>query len=156
MFEFLKFLDITTLSESGNPTFINSGSIASIISLILTIIIYFGIRKIKRFYIFTGRVPEVVGNLNKIASNISEHLNDYEDFIPQIGLDLADAEVALKTLNRKVGKREHRKPINTLIKTINKYEPNPDGEEELRKIHIGLHKIVAEVQELRKDQRWEI
>ena len=155
MYEFLRYWDIINLSDSGKIEFINSGSIASIISLILTIFIFFGIRKIKRFYIFTGRVPEVVKGLDEIASNISKHLNDYNDFLPQIRLELAKAEVALKTLRKKVGKREHKKPINSLIKTIKNYKPNPEGEEELRQIHIDLYKIVAEVQELRKDQKWE-
>ena len=155
MYEFLIYWDIINLSDSGKIEFINSGSIASIVSLFLTIFIFFGIRKIKRFYIFTGRVPEVVESLDKIASNISKHLNDYEESQPLIRLELAKAEVSLKSLRKKIGKREHRKPINTLIKTINKYKPNSENQEDLRDIYLDLYKIVSQIEELQKDQKWE-
>ena len=153
--QLLEWLNIVTLSESGSIVSINTGSIASIVSLLLTIIIFIAIRKIKSYYIFTGRVPELVKSLNKIASEINNCLNDFKGAIHKISMELANAEVTLKTLRNKINNRSLKKSISKLIKQIKGYKTINDGEKKLRDIYIKLRKIIREIKELQKDQKWE-
>jgi predicted nucleic acid-binding Zn-ribbon protein len=154
MLELLKFLKIISLSESGNDFYVNSGSIASIASLLITIFIFLTIRKVKRFYIFTARVPELITELEELASRISDSLNDYESNKDRIEKDLGSAENRLNHLKYKINSRPARKSILSLIKSMKKLKPNGDTEK-IRAIHIRLYKIVDEIKELQKDFKWE-
>lgn len=156
MLEFLRYLDIINLSNSGKIGVINSGTIASILGLFITLyILFYGIRAIKQFYVFIGRVPDIIGDLDKIASKILDILNNFEDSRSQIKRRLDDAEVSLNTLKTKISGRKPKKSIKTLLKTIKNYNPKSDGEDKLREIHSGLYKIVRVIKELQKDQKWE-
>jgi len=155
MYGVLELFEIITITNPDGSFSINSGSIASIISLVLTIIIFFSIRKIQSFYIFTARVPEVVSDLDEIASSISEYLNDFENNIHRISKELARAQAKLQTLKKKLKDRQSKKPISELIKVIKTYNPNSKDEDTLRQIYLDLYKIIAEIKELQKDHKWE-
>jgi len=67
----LKFiLDKTTLKWM---TII--GTIASILSLIISGFVYLSVKKIRRFYLLNARVPELLENLSEHASKLSDCLN---------------------------------------------------------------------------------
>lgn len=150
------------------------GSISSILSLALTFAIFLGIRKIKRFYIFTARVPDLNERLIKIASNISSALTSGSFDTTTLTEILADAEVTLKSLTRKV-KNPLRSDANKIIKEIRNLERcngffckllgfwgsknAPDDEDsyenQIRKIYLDLYRLNAECREVYEDARWE-
>ena len=47
------------------------GTISSIAGFILSVFVLLAVRKIKKFYIFTARVPQVNDKIAEIASSIS-------------------------------------------------------------------------------------
>ena len=51
------------------------GSVASIIGVVLTILIFLSVRKIKSFYVIKTRVPDLLEKLSKYASAISSLQN---------------------------------------------------------------------------------
>ncbi len=173
MIKILEFLNIITLSDKGNISDINSGTIASIISLFITIGIFFGIRKIKSYYIFTARVPEILDKLDQNASKIANYFNDFENSIRQISLEIAEVEVGLTSLKKKV-KGKTKTSVTRLLNNIKSYEGPKiklwtvsfkksgtsskfkfTDKEKLWKLYIDLYKLIAEIKELQEDYKWE-
>lgn len=76
------------------------GSIASITGLVITVVVFFNIRKIKEFYIFKGRVPELLVRLAKHASNLSAFHKEFEDSLQQIEEEVGLSEITLKSLKK--------------------------------------------------------
>ena len=54
------------------------GNTASIVSLIISGFVFYGVRKIRQNFLFNARVPELTEKLNKQASRISSLLNDFD------------------------------------------------------------------------------
>lgn len=146
-------------------------SAASIVSLALTVAVYLGVRKIKRFYIFNARMPDLNERLAVIASKISSQLNSNTLNSDALTETLADAEVTLKSLSRKVGnpiKSEASRILKNIhsidgrdgfIKKLlsNKGEHNHNAEREarIREIYVSLYRLNAECKEVYEDARWE-
>lgn len=146
---------------------------SSIASLLLTFVVFLGVRKIRKFYIFTARVPELNQRLSDIASKISSQLNGNSLESTVVTETMADAEVTLKSLSRKVGNplKPQAKKIIKEIRLLDKREgilavlfsSRDNGqqntansrEERLRRIYIALYKLNAECKEIYEDARWE-
>ena len=90
---------ITILNEDY---FSAAGVLSSIAGFLLSVFVLLAVRKIKKFYIFTARVPLVNEKLVDIASSISDHLNSFDGYTTKTFKILADAEINLKSLSRKV------------------------------------------------------
>lgn len=101
-----------------NSAFSTAGNWSSIIGLILTIMIFINIKKIKGHYIFLARVPELIERLNTVASEISRKLNEQNFVLSDFYELLIDAETTLVTLKKKVSK-DIRKDAIEIIKKIN-------------------------------------
>ena len=149
-------------------------SVSSIASLILTFVIFLGIRKIKKFYIFTARVPELNNRLNDIASKISLQLTQNTTESTLTREILADAEIVLKSLYKKVSsplKGQVKKVINEIrsleergsiryriisfFRNKSRDDQNATQEQQLQNIYISLYRLNGEVKEIYEDSRWE-
>lgn len=130
------------------------GSIASTIGVILTIFVLLSLRKIRSQYIFAARVPELIEKLSDLASDISECMNDFDTFIPQISLDLGEAEVVLKSLRKKL-RRKSRKSIDQLLKNMDDYNANTGDSDKLWGVYVDMSKVIAEVKDIQEDLKWE-
>jgi len=152
------------LVKSANLSSI--GSLASVASLFLTTAVFIGIRNIRRYYLFTARVPELSERLSNLASKISSQLNSKgEGSTSEI---LADVEVTLNSLVRKLD-NPLKKQAKDIVKEIRKLEETPGfikkllngdtgtkiRESKLRQIHISIYKLTAECKEAYEDARWE-
>lgn len=164
-----QFIELMTGREA--TAFANA---TSVISFILTIAVFVGVRRIRKFYIFTARVPDLNGRLSDLASKISSQLNSGSTDSTAITEILADVEVTLKSLIRKVGNplkssankiiKEIRSLdhgdsfIRKLIQSIRDSEDSgviTDRETKIRNIYIALYKLSAECKEIYEDARWE-
>lgn len=105
-------------------SFSDAGSLSSIIALLITIWIAIGIRKIKLFYLFTARVPELGKRLRRHSSNLAKYLNDPESFKEKISEEMVAAEVTVTSLQRKLSGRDKKnvKDLLTGIRRANKEE----------------------------------
>ena len=143
------------------------GSISSVVGLIVTVVIYLSIAKIRRFYIYTARAPVLIEKLEDVASQISEHLNSYEGSTTKTYEILAHAEVTLKSLRRTI-----KGPTNTQIKNVvnkiqttcgkrgflyffSKKEDMENQKSGLEDIYVSVYKIVIECKEDYEASRWE-
>jgi len=144
-----------------------AGSISSLLGLFVTVVIYMSLAKIRRFYVYTARVPDLNEKLEEVASQISEHLNSYEGNTTKTFEILAHAEVTLKSLRGTI-----KGPINSQIKSVvNKIqaacgkhsllsyfrkEDNMENQKSgLEDIYVSIYKIVIECKEDYEASRWE-
>ena len=129
-------------------------SVASILSLVISAAVLINVRKIRSFYVFTARVPQLLDRLRTNSSSLSDQLNDFDRFRPQIPVLLADTEVALVSLSKKV-RSPHNGVARALALRVKEYDVKADGEGPLREIYVDLHKVIATIDDLREDLKWE-
>lgn len=141
-------------------------SLSSVVSLILTFFVFIGVGKIRKFYIFTARIPELSERLSEMASNISSALNGDDSESVKTKQTLAEAEVALQSLCRKSSnpiKGSAKRVIDEIREfngqrswfSVSNNSHGQSPEQQLRSIHIALYKLVAEIKEVYEDKRWE-
>lgn len=132
------------------------GSIASILSFIIALIIFYNVKKIKNFYIFKVRVPDLNKKFENVVSNISNFLNDYENATNSIDEETAKCEVVLKSLKKKLP-RSLKKSIKNVIERLNNYQNKSDQktEDNLRDIYLSVLKILEEIKYIQEDIKWE-
>ena len=129
-----------------------ASDVLSIISFVLTIFVLYDTRKIRAVYKFKGRGPALIKDLSKQASNLSDYLNEFENFIPQIAVEMGRSQAKLKSLEKKLG-GPLKVSVKRLIAAIE--EVNGENEQEVRRVHIEMIKVIEEVKEHRKDLEWE-
>ena len=138
----------------SNDLWSGLANIQSSISFGLLLWGFVNLRKIKRYYVFTGRVPDLLESLRRHASSISLFLNDFEDSISGISEELARAEIVVKSLKKKLN-REPKRAMGKLLKTMRAYEKS-STEANLWQAYIGMIKAVDQIEDLQQDMKWEI
>ncbi|MDI6792939.1 MAG: hypothetical protein QME81_08755 [bacterium] len=141
------------------PTMMNLsdvGSIASIVGLILTLVVFISLRRIRSEFLFKVRVPELQESLKAHASKVFEYHRDYETSKKdEINKELAIAEVNLKSLARKT-LGELKTSTKKLQKQIEEFRRNGKvrSKDELYEIYIEMIKLSEEITNFRRDDQW--
>ena len=141
----LEILKRITLSDIGN--------VASILGLLITILVLINLRNIKRFYVFTARVPELLEKLGKHAGKISVFQKDFSNSGREIELELAEAEIVLKSLRTKLN-RQAKSSAKRVLNTVKRYNRTNPNQESLWTVYVEIQKLISEVQELQSDLKW--
>src|SRR6266446_172939 len=134
-------------------TFSDVGSVASLLSLAITIYLFHAVRRIKSFYVFKARVPELTEQLRTHASRLATLHRDFDGSRDEVLLELGKAEVTLKSLKKKIG-RPTKKSVGKAIKLIDNY-PYNKTKNNLWQVYVDLQKVVQEVIEVQSDRSWE-
>ena len=135
-------------------TLSNVASVITIIGFIFTVIMFFDIKSIKRYYFLAGRLPEVTEKLRTHASNMNEYIDNFDLSIKEISLEIARLDVVLSSLGNKLD-RQSAKSVVQLQEKIRHYKPKKEGQERLFEIYVDLHTILEELDELQRDAKWE-
>jgi len=96
-------------------------SLFSIASLLVTTWVLFETRKLRSIYKLKVRGPELIKDLHKMASNLSEYLNDYSDSTTQIAEELSKIGSKLKTLQAKL-RGTQKNSVKRVRAYIDQYE----------------------------------
>ncbi len=81
------------------------GSIADVLTIlgfILTVAVFLNVRKIKRGYLFTARVPELIEKLRAKTAELVPLQLTFKESSEQVQLALGEAEGLLESIRRKV------------------------------------------------------
>lgn len=133
------------------------GAIASIFGLLLTGWVAFQVKKISSFYVAKVRLPTLLSDLESTTSQLSEHLNDLEQFGPAVHATLRRLEAVLKSIRSKVS-GDVKSTTKQLITDVEEYFATAGDhiqESDIREIYstaIGLHQEVTDYQ---RDKEWE-
>lgn len=136
-----------------NITLSDIANVSELIGLTMTFYVFYTIRKIKNYYVFKARVPELTQELSGHASKLSEFHNEYKDSQQLIILELGRAEVTLKSLKGKVG-RPTKKSISGVMNLIEEYK-RKKNKDNLWGIYVELQKVIQEVATIQGDRAWE-
>jgi hypothetical protein len=130
------------------------GTVSSIIGLLLTVIVFINIRKIKNFYLFRARVPELIDKLSVHSSNIASYQYESSDSLQNIPLELAKAEVVLQSLEKKL-KGQTRISVQELLKIVREFDVSNNTRDDLWNIYVGMMKVIEQIKDIQEDLRWE-
>lgn len=125
------------------------GSIASLISLILTAIIYLDLRRIKNSYIFRIRSPQLVKFLTNKTSYLIDLAKDFPTDNKQINIELAKIDVRLNSMQGRIT-GSTKKTVTNLRECIKVFEQSPN-EENFNQIYIFMIRVIEEIKELQQD-----
>lgn len=149
-------------------------TVVTILSFFMTLYVMFAVKKIRKFYIFNARVPEIIKRLTDITSKISIQLNSFNGIDRALNEILVNAEVELSSLTRKVD-GSLKKQASSLAKEIrilsgrnnwkdriqipslsnNDHNAIRTPEESVQNIYLSLYKLTAECKTRHEDARWE-
>jgi hypothetical protein len=131
----------------------NIGSWASIIGLILSIYIFVTAYRINNYIMFNERLPQLLANIEKYTSNISDMFNNFEPSTNAIREQLSRCSANLKSLKKKVNGDE-KKLIASIVTSI---EGNINLDQlskpSIRRIYLDLRYLIEAVQNLQQDFR---
>lgn len=135
--------------------FTRLGSISSIIGLLLTILIFYRLRRIHRNFLFQARIPDLKRKIKQHRSKLSTFLNTYDDSVDQIEIELKKCQSNLGSLKPKVERslRGQIKRIVRHIKNISRSSSHP-SKEEIRIVYRSLVFIEQELENLSEDIKW--
>lgn len=137
------------------------GSISSILGLVVTAFLFIEARKIKNSFLRRARLPEINKELNKVTSNVSNHLKNWDaDKTPALEA-FSNVKALLENIKPKLPAEEKRKvgaylerlqPKKYLIIKTSISELNEEAAWEL---YTELSGLVTSLQQLAKDSKWD-
>ncbi len=151
----------------------NWAQIASILSLIITLILLCNVKKIKKefnkFISFKTRIPDLRSELENASSSIIKLMNEYPDSVREIQMELCKTSATLKSLKNKVPD-ESKKTIIALLKSVIKETQNVEmngilkffkrnkkytlREDKIYEIQGSIGALIVEIKHLEKDRNW--
>jgi hypothetical protein len=159
---FLTFVDgwLETLA-SWFPSLATLGSVASLLSLILTAYVLIELRRIRSFYLFKARVPDLIGRLSQHSSNLSNYLSDFDNSLPDIVKELAVSEAVMTSLTKKLD-GDPLKSVKALLQSTNEFRTHNTKlhflkreKEGLRGIYVEMANVVEVLQQSQEDTKFE-
>lgn len=142
------------------PTWINTSNfslfadILSVVGVITTISVYLSVRKIKKFYVFRARIPELLNKLSTHSGEISKLNKNYLQSLPKISLEIGRLEITLKSIKKKVSK-EIKPSVSESYLAIKAYRSTPNSDL-LWQVYISLQRLQQEIELHQEDQKWEM
>jgi len=138
------------------------GNMSSIIGLVITLFVFFTLRRIRRQYIFRIRGPQVIKKLTASASKIIDFLNYYPSTRREIHTELAIVEALVNSLKEKLVP-SYKSSIKVVVQLVRKFRKRARGAEEtygtydeVFAIYNELQKLIVETTECQTDTKWEM
>jgi hypothetical protein len=141
------------LNEAVRAAIAFASDVASIASLGLTLLVYFNVRKLRRAYLFTARVPELTEELSGKASEISRLHRTSAESKSQIQVLMAESDVLLRSLKSKVSGNS-RMAVRAVLLAIAEYQMN-DSAEIVWRVYVAMQKCLAELRQTQLDLKWD-
>ncbi len=133
-------------------TFSDIGTVASIISLAVSIFVLIEVRNIRNAFKLKVRGPVIIKELVRYSSNLSGYLDEFEDSLPQIADELGKARAKLKYLKKSLSSGP-KTSVKRLLKSIEKCEITVDNKDGIRRVYVEMNQVLEEVKDYQKDIR---
>jgi hypothetical protein len=126
------------------------GSVASLVSLGVSIYVAWSLRIIKNKYIFRAKAPKFVRALSSHASTLIGYGNDFANSRQKISVELTRIDVRTRAMQGRMHGAPKR-AVKQLRKLIKDYRRGPDNVEGFYAIYDEMQRVIEEVKELRED-----
>lgn len=131
-------------------SFSDLGTIASIISLGVSIFVLIEVRKIKNAFKLRVRGPVIIKELEAYSSNLSACLDEFEDSLPRIADEFGKSRAKLKYLKQNLSSSP-RSSVKRLLKSIEKCEITLDNKDGIWRVYVEMKQVLEEVKDHQKD-----
>ncbi len=129
------------------------GSLASILGLGLTGWALWEIRRLRRFYVFKARVPELLANLDQHASTLAGCLSDFPNSENLANKELAQIQATLKSLEPKL-QGASKRSVKRLLESLEIQGQTPN-ERRIKQTYLSVITVVSEIENLQEDLEWQ-
>jgi hypothetical protein len=134
---------------------LNIGDFVSIASLLITIIVFYNVRKIRAYYSFTARIPALIDRLAGHTAKLAGYLKDFQNSSQPIEVELARSEATLELLKKMVD-HDTKRSIEQVLTQIGRFrQTRPTSRYQLGKIHADMSKLADQVKDLQEERKWE-
>ena len=99
-------------------------------------------------------MPELLETLTKQASNLLSYQKNFPSSRQEIDIEVAKIEISLESLRKKLRSSE-RSSVKRVYKEIKSYETQSKSSENMFHLYLELQKLIAEINELQSDLKWE-
>lgn len=130
-----------------------ASDIASLASLALTLLVYFNVKKLKRAYLFTARVPELTEELSGKASELFRLRVTSAESKSEIQVLMAESDVLLRSLKSKVS-GSSRVAVKEVLLATAEYRLN-DSADIVGRVYVAMQKCLAELRQTQLDLKWD-
>ncbi len=130
------------------------GDVFSIASFIVSLFVLLNVRRIKNLYRLRVRGPALVKQLAKSTTSLSNYMNEYREFMPQISEELGRVAAKLKSLEAKLSGHP-KASVKRVRGYVDQCEVKAENERDVRKTYIEVLKVVEELKDHQKDLDWE-
>jgi hypothetical protein len=127
--------------------------VLSILGFLASLYAALGIKRLRAFYVFKTRVPQLTRRLTEHKSNLSRHLSEGAPARFQMREEVTTLAVTLVSLERKLPRPTKRR-VHALAEQLERYGPDP-SEAQLRRTYLELAALVEEITNLQEDLEWQ-
>lgn len=133
-------------------SFSDVGSSASILGMIITGLVFIGLRRIRKQFITKARIPELKKSLKSTTKGLSEALQSFDEPEREIQTILSVCKSTLKNLIDKVH-GNIRNDARNLLKMIKK-QKSANDKDKAWEIYNELQALIESLNHLQKDSKW--
>lgn len=131
-------------------SFTDIGTLASLLSLAVSIWVLYDVRKIKAGLKLRVRGPVVMKELRKYSATIADYLDQFENSLPQISEEFGKARAKLKYLEKNLPSQT-RKSVRKLQRSIEKCDVITENKEGVRRLYVEMNSVLVEITDHQKD-----
>jgi hypothetical protein len=131
-------------------TFSDAGTVASLLSLVVSVGVLYDVKRIKNTVKLKVRGPVIINELQQYMAAIERALVKFEGSVPQISKEFGRVSVKLKYLERTVH-GSAKKSLRTLRQSIERCDLMLANKDEVLRICDAVDSVVEEVIDLQKD-----
>ena len=129
------------------------GTLASLAGAGVSIWVLISVRAIRKHFLFTARIPQILEDLQSNASTLNTGIADFDASREMIDVELARCHANLLNLSSKIGGNT-KKNVRKLTEAIEKYHAGDKKRETARHIYTLLNGLMQQIKNLREDTKW--
>lgn len=130
----------------------DAGSIASILGLLFTGFVLWGLVRIRKEFVTKARLPELTDSLKSNAKNLSEALRSFDESKREVQTILSVCKSTLKNLIDKLSGNV-RKDARNLLRMIDRQDSSSD-KDKAWKIYNELQALIESLKHYQQDRKW--
>ena len=126
--------------------------VASILGFLVTIAVALTVRRLRAFYMFKVRVPELTARIAEKASSISTRAADFNNTKDEIAVEFRQIGVLLMSLAQKASGAP-----KTAAKRLGKElkQTRISSRSDVTNIYAEIQTVLAQFDEVQRDREWE-
>jgi len=131
------------------------GNLASIAGLIVSLLVLWGVRRIRLHFLLRARIPEIMKDLEDRADRFSKLLKEFESQRNQCKNEMSICQPVLHNLRDKLP-RQSRTEVDSLLSTIKRVRGHGIvvSKDTAWEFYTDLQALIESVKQFEQDTKW--